>query len=356
MTTSQETWLRIGGWVARWALRATGPVVLVVLLVFVVDYGELRGIVGDLRFGWVIGAVALVQGMVLFRTIRWIEIHEAFDLGKASLSYQLRLTYATNLATLVLPQILNPFSRLILLMQDGFRARRAAAASVVEKLFDFASFAGFGLYGSIFLASEFEALLWWAVGAVVAGVGLLVVAYLARSHLDALIAAFLPRVPGFRDQAGGEGSGVLQQLWSTLNVRVIARLLFWSFFVALTQASMLYFLSRSLGVGLSYPYMVATWGVIALTMLLPLSVNGLGTREGVLVVAFSAVDGSTDAAVALGLLILVVVAIGSSPGALEWLQRFLAPKPAPVDDLASQAAAAAPPSAAMRAGGADSPE
>ena len=86
---------------------------------------------------------------------------------------------------------------------------------------------------------------------------------------------------------------------------------------------MVFVSTRSVGVGLSYPFMVAVWGIIALSLLLPLSVNGVGTREAVLVTAFNAVDESTDAAVAIGLLTLAVVAVGSSPGLIEWLRRFV---------------------------------
>ena len=109
----------------------------------------------------------------------------------------------------------------------------------------------------------------------------------------------------------------------SLDRMVAMRVLLWSLAISLTQATMLFFITRSVGVDLSYLFMVAVWGIIALSLLLPLSVNGVGTREAVLVTAFSAVDRSTDAAVAIGLLTLVIVGIGSSPGLIEWVRRTL---------------------------------
>ena len=308
-------------WLGRWGLRATGPVVLVFLLVRVVDYGELRDIVGELQLLWALAAVGMVQLIILFRSLRWIEIHEASGLPRAPLTYQLRLTYATVLATLVLPQILNPFSRFVLLLQDGYQASRAAVAAVLEKGLDFVAFVAFGLLGSIFLASTFGALVWWAVGAAVLMLVLIAGAYAARSYLVRIILALIPKLPGGGDSVDDDRLGALREIGS-LNGRTLVRFLLWSLLIAFTQATTLYFLSRSVGVGLSYPFMVALWGVVALTMLLPLSVNGVGTREGIFVLAFSAADKSADAAVALGLLLLIVVAIGSSPGAIEWLRRF----------------------------------
>lgn len=307
---------------APWALRATGPLVLAFLLVRVVDYAELRDVFREIQLPWALAALAAVQLAILLRTFRWIEIHEAFGLRRASLAYQLRLTYATNLATLVLPQILNPFSRFVLLLQDGYRARRAAAGSVLEKALELAAYVGFGLYGSVFLASTFGGLVWWAVGVAVVALAIGVGLYVGRSRLSPLAAALIEKIPGFGEGAEGDPAKVAQDVVS-LRVPVWVRLFGWSLVIALTQATMLYFLSRSLGVGLSYPFMVAAWGVVALSMLLPLTINGIGTREAILVAAFNAVDRSADAAVALGLLLLGVVAVGSSPGAIEWLRRSL---------------------------------
>ena len=86
-----------------WALRATGPLVLAFLLIRVVDYGELGDLLGDLRYGWIVAAVGAVQLIILLRTFRWMELHKTFGLKHASFGYQLRLSYATAMATLVLP-------------------------------------------------------------------------------------------------------------------------------------------------------------------------------------------------------------------------------------------------------------
>ena len=307
---------------AAWALRAVGPIVLAFLLVRVVDYGELRELLRDLRYGWLVGALGAVQLIVLFRTLRWMELHAAFGLRSAPFSYQLRLTYATSLATLVLPQIVNPLSRLVLLLQDGYRTGRSLAASISEKLLDLASYVVFGVIGSIALASTFGGLVWWAAGLAVVAVAGVSFAFAARSRLGDFAARLIEWLPGV-----GRGDGNTAEMTEdilSLDRAVAMRVLLWSVAISLTQATMLFFITRAVGIDLSYPFMVAVWGIIALSLLLPLSVNGVGTREAILVTAFSAVDRSTDAAVAIGLLTLVIVGIGSSPGLIEWVRRTLA--------------------------------
>ena len=295
--------------VAAWALRAVGPIVLAFLLVRVVDYGELRELLRDLRYWWLAAGLGAVQLIVLLRTLRWMELHAAFGLRAAPFSYQLRLTYATSLATLVVPQIVNPLSRLVLLLQDGYRTGRALAASISEKLLDLASYLVFGVIGSIALASTFGGIVWWAAGLAAVVVAGLWVAYTMRARLGEIAVRLIERLPGVgREDADklGTTSEMTQDILS-LDRMVAMRVLLWSLAISLTQATMLFFITRSVGVDLSYLFMVAVWGIIALSLLLPLSVNGVGTREAVLVTAFSAVDRSTDAAVAIGLLTLVIV-------------------------------------------------
>lgn len=317
-----------------------GPAVLVVLLVRVVDYGELGELLADIRLPWLLAAIGAVQLIIVLRTFRWMEVHEAFGLPRAGFAYQLRLSYATVLATLVLPQIVNPLSRFVLMLQDGYRAGRTFAGAVLEKLLDMAALVAFGVYGSIVLASTFGGLVWWAIGAVVVFVVGGAFAYAARSHLSGLALALIDRLPGLGG-AESDRASVAHDI-SLLSRALMARLVGWSLLSALVQATMLFFLSRSLGVDLSYPFLVAAWGVVALSLLLPLTVNGLGTREAVLVAAFTAADESADAAVAVGLLTLVVVAIGSSPGAIEWLRRFFrgaggpVPEPGPMAPTPAQ--------------------
>lgn len=306
----------------RIALRLTGPALLLILLVRVVDYGELRDAVAGIEVGWALGALAMVQAMVILRTFRWIDIHEAVKLPPAPMSYQLRLSYATNFATLVVPQIVSPLSRLALMLQDGYRAQRVAVGSVAEKGLDLVAFLGFGLYGSVYLASVFGGLVWWASGIAILVLGLALAAYAGRERLGRTAAVVVERLPGASSISGEDGSSLMSE-FEALGTRLLARLIGWSFLVALAQATILYLLSRSLGIDLSYQFLVATWGVIALTMMLPLSVGGVGTREAVLVVAFNSVDRSTDAAIALGLLVWAVVLVGSLPGAVEWMVRFV---------------------------------
>lgn len=331
----------------QWGLRAIGPIVLVVLLVRVVDYGKLRDALAGMNIAWGLAALAAMELIILLRTFRWIDIHRAFGLPGATFGYQLRLSFATMLATVALPQILSPFSRLLLLLQDGYRGDRAAAGSALEKVLELAAYVAFGVAGSIVLAGTFGGIVWWAIGVTIASVAAGAAVYATRHRLRPLAESLIERLPFMAVESESERHGVAEQIVS-LNRGVLARLSVWSVLIALAQATMLFFIIRSLNVDLSYGYVVAVWGVIAFSMLLPISVNGLGTREAILVVAFHAADESRDAAVAAGLLVIVVGAIGSLPGVWEWARRALAGGARGSDR--PQSAPALPPAATQRGG------
>ena len=150
--------------------------------------------------------------------------------------------------------------------------------------------------------------------------------YAARARLGEYAARLIGLLPGVgrRDAGSSDTASKMTGDILALDRTVATRALLWSLAISLAQATMLFFVTRSVAIDLSYPFMVAVSGVIGLSLLLPLSVNGVGTREAILVTAFSAADRSTDAAVAIGLLMLLLAAIGSSPGLIEWVRRTLA--------------------------------
>jgi uncharacterized membrane protein YbhN (UPF0104 family) len=223
----------------RWGLRAIGPAVLVFLLVQVVDYRELRDALAEIDFAWGLAALGAMELIIVLRTFRWIDIHEAFGLPRAGFGYQLRLSYATMLATVALPQILSPFSRFFLLLQDGYRADRTAAGAALEKVLELAAYVAFGVAGCIVLAGTFGGLVWWAVGVTIVSIALLAALYAARHRLRQLAGTLIERLPFTASDDRAERHGVAERIVS-LNGAVLARLSVWSLLIALTQATMLF--------------------------------------------------------------------------------------------------------------------
>lgn len=82
-----------------------------------------------------------------------------------------------------------------------------------------------------------------------------------------------------------------------------------------------YVLSNGLGIGLSLPLYFVIVPLVFLAASLPISVGGLGVREGALVVLFTTFGSDEHAAIALSLTYLVSLWIVSLPGAVIFLME-----------------------------------
>jgi hypothetical protein len=117
--------------------------------------------------------------------------------------------------------------------------------------------------------------------------------------------------------------------------------------VAAAQVSASYCATRAVGLDLSVAFVAAAWGLVALSMLLPISVNGIGTREGIYVATFATAGVTRDAAFAASLVVVAASVVASSPGAVEIAYRLMFPRrdrygERPADELADAPVSARP--------------
>ncbi len=307
----------------RWgraSLRLIGPAIFVLLIAFVVDVGALVGIIRDSDPLLFVAGVLLIQVGIVLRGVRWMWLHRICGLDPGRLLYQLRLSFAAGFAAQLVPSPASPFSRLVLLTQDGHAPGRALAALVLEKIADVAMFVLFGIFGAVYLSAVSAARLGEAVAALfVAGMAV----WLARRPLRALGYRIVARI---RSRIG---AATLAELGATLRATSPSRLgavVAISIVIALIQAAVTVVMARALGITASAGFIVAVWGIVALTVLVPFSINGIGMREGVYVAALATVGVSRDRAFALSLLVLAAAFVGATPGAIEWLVRLAFPR------------------------------
>lgn len=333
------------GW-GRTLLRLIGPAIFILLIVFVVDIRSLGEIIWQSN-PWLFGAgVLLVLGGISLRGMRWMTLHGICGLDPVGVFYQLRLAFASAFAAQLLPPPASPFSRIMLLARDGHAPGRALAVLVLEKIADGSIFVLFGTFGTLYLsivvpsAARVTAVVVTAA-AVAAGV------WLTRHRARELVYRLLARV---RHRIG---AATLAELKRTLRATSPARLgviAALSLVIGSLQATVTITMARSIGIEAPAIFIVAAWGLAALTVLVPFSINGIGMREGVYVATLATVGVSRDRAFALSLVILAATFIASTPGAIEWMVRLAFPQlsslltsPTPSSALRSPAIVEQPP-------------
>ena len=80
-------------------------------------------------------------------------------------------------------------------------------------------------------------------------------------------------------------------------------------------------LSKALAIDLSPVFIAMGASLVGLMMLLPITINGLGAREAILVTLFSAAGAPQEEAIALGLLMFATNVLSRLPGFFAWTRR-----------------------------------
>ncbi len=305
------------------ALRFVGPLLLVALLVWVVDLRKAVRALADADLAWVLCCIAAFHAVMLLRAARWAAIHALFKLGRLGLMYNLRLSYATGIASLVVPQFISPFARFVMLVQDGYPRARSGAAALLEKAGDLCTYVAIGVPGLLYIAArEGHAAYAWAGGAAALAAAV-AAAGTMRGRVGGVADFILRRVGPPEAPSAARG---VEEVIDSRNGAHLAAFAGTSLATGFLQLIATYVAVRALGLDLAFTYVAAAWGVVALTMLLPISVNGLGTREGVYVAVFAAQGVGREDAFAVSLLVVAASLAAAAPGVLEWLYRAAWPK------------------------------
>ena len=162
-----------------------------------------------------------------------------------------------------------------------------------------------------------------AIGAALLG-GALLTFWLVVGSLDRLL-ALIPEQHAARHF-------IAQLLPDKMRPTLMVRAVGWSLLVQMGGSVAVALIARALGVALPLSVWFAVVPLVALAMVVPLSINGVGVREGGLALLLKPAGVSTDAAVAIGLLwFLATILTGLVGGLLFLLDRR--PSTSPTGDV-----------------------
>jgi uncharacterized protein (TIRG00374 family) len=286
--------------------RAIGPVVLLVIL-YGVDFQELRGAFGRASGGSVLLAAALMLPPVLLRALRWRLLLGPIAAG-AGLGRLLAVYAHAIFVGSVTPGRLGEFVKVLHVTRLGATRGEALASVLIDRLYDVVLLAGVGGVGLWALAlSDDVTLLALGVAAGLAVLGLWAAWQITYAEgMAGLRSVFVQRLPKglrmrvtgvageFRSALGALSPGAI---WGAALLTVPA----WG----LTYLAN-YLVATSLGLDVGYLDMAAISAICSLVALLPISVMGAGTRDAVLIVVLTRYGGSPAEAVALSTLMLAL--------------------------------------------------
>ena len=293
------------------ALKIGVTVGLLAYLGWRVDLASVAGIVSGASWGWIAAAFALYCALQGLCAWRWLLLARVLNLA-GSWSTFVRYYYVGMFFNLFLPTgVGGDVYRCYYIARSSSDWTRAIVSVLADRGVGFGTMCVIAAVATFaFGAVDLPAWLEWALGAGVAGVLVLLAAVVAaRGPLSSLRTA-MPLIVEFFRRPGVLAfvaglSFLLQSLVIVVNVLNAEAL-------RLNVPVVFYFILIPL---------------IAVATMIPVSLNGLGVREGAFVFFLAQVGVPEAQALALALLWLAVTAAAGLVGGLVWLVTPVPPKP-----------------------------
>ena len=288
-------------WLFRWAPRGAGLLVLLLLAFLGVDFAAGIRSLGHAEPKFLIPGFVVFCIGVMARTWTWVVIASALRLGYERTISHIRVYLVGMFAGIGVPQGAASLTRLAIIAADKRSVGRGVVAVGVERGVQAMVMAVLLLFSAIYLSAlSTEALKWFllGVGVVAGGVALSFLAVkfgLAISPVRPF--ARHRRVRKVIEEAK---DGIKEA--RRLPRRTLASIAGVAFMAALLTVTSLFLAARSLDLGISFVVLMAAWSAVGIAGLLPISINGLGPREGIMTAAVAGAGFNSEGGVALGLL------------------------------------------------------
>lgn len=295
------------------ALKAAFGLLLVALLLWRLDLHAIGTALGRYSWPWLLAALGLITATSPLAAARW-----KLFVPKASFFRLLELTLIGQFYAIVLPgQLAGELVKAYRLAKGKVEAERLAASVAVDRIVGTLALLIVASGGLLLSPHRLPgALAWLFTGLTlvlvaslyalrlqpIQRVAICLVTSLERTRLHGLSASLHRATDAWRDFAGSSGrllaSFVLGILFQLLGVAIFA------------------VLANNLGIGLPLADWAWIVGVVSLAILIPVSIGGIGLREGALVGSLAFLGVAPERAMALSFGVFATTLVGALIGGL----------------------------------------
>ena len=308
----------------RWKLllKLVGPVFFVFLIIRVVDLKTTASLIKDIRPAIALLSILVSPVVIAASTLRWWFTCRRLQMDTAFKDL-FQICYLSWFFGLIPLVVVSPLSKFIYLKDEGKPASATAISITLDKLFDIIGLMVFGIFGLMYFPKGFfnQTYLWFILASIILfGFALL----LFGSRIWFVLKEIIKRHTHKRLQRIGRDLNTdLTQFWSGFNVKFFLLILGISIIIELLRSFILYILAVSMNMQVSFGLIVACRSLIGIVNVFPITVNGIGTRDAVLLLTLSLAGVSKEAAIALSCLMLLWIICSRLSGIFFWLKRPL---------------------------------
>lgn len=296
-------------------LRLSVAAGLLFILARSIDLEKAVRLTKEMNLYWVGLAFVLIMGLRVIMAIRWKVILNSQKMA-VPIGELIRITYISMSVGQLLPGGVGPdlFRGFALNRKNQGRLLHITATILIDRFI--------GIFSMFFVA---------LAGAIIADLlRFSTNLFLPLLIMNALIVAAWYLSPYFR--ALTASMSILQkgnlkkinQLFQALTdremlKRIFVRIFSLSLVVQLSRIGVFYCLYLAYGSTVDFVYYVIFIPILYVATIIPLSIGGLGVREGTLVYFFSALNVPAEVSVSVGIVYHILHLLGALPGVVLWL-------------------------------------
>jgi uncharacterized protein (TIRG00374 family) len=303
-------------------LKFLGPIFFIFIIIRVVDPKAAVAIIKEIDPGLALTSILLTPFIIAILAFRWSVICQRLGIT-SSVTRLFQINYISWFLSVVPLVGVSALAKILYLKEEGRPAGKAALSVTLDKLFDvlgqvFFSFFALIYFPEIFLKDMYRWIL-FATGFIA-----ILVVLIFWSKLWSMAMEVLKRYSGKRILRVGENlENELSEFWSRFDLNFLTKMLAISIALGLIRSLVLYLLAISLNITVSFILIIACRALIGVVNAIPVSINGLGTRDAILLFALPLVGVSKEAAIALGIVAFLWTIGSKFSGVVFWFKHPL---------------------------------
>jgi uncharacterized protein (TIRG00374 family) len=303
-------------------LKLLGPLFFIFLFIRVVDLKTTAALLKEINLQPALLSVLLFPIVNGALAVRWWILCRRLGI-EASFNWLFQIYYSTWFLSAIPLVGVSPLSKFIYLKEEGKAPGLSAVSIILDKLFDIFGLLAFGLFGLVYFPKNFYKGLHFGF-AVVLAFFLMFAFLIFGKKIWKLFTAFLDRYANKKiRQIGRNLEADLAGFWSAFDVKFFLLMLGISIAIGLLRSLVLYLLAVSLKIQVSFGLIVACRALIGIVNVIPVTINGLGTRDAVLLLALPLAGVSKEAAIALSFSAFLWIIGSQFSGVVFWLKHPL---------------------------------
>lgn len=299
-----------------------GIIIFLYIIFYLVDISEIKNIIIKSNIFLISLAFFLVIIMILLQSWRWNYLKKIQGL-KYSLSDSFLIFCAGVFWGIITPGRLGDIIKIVYLQKDGSSVGKSAVSVIIDRLADLLFLLVIGYVSMFFFLNFFSKQLVTisVLFALIIITGLLLQNKLIKILLKKLFFVFVPDKYQKSWHLNFQDFMIDLKNYTFSNYLVIFLITIIIWIIYYLQ---MFFLIKSIGISnISFTYLIMAVTIAAVTTLIPISINGIGTRDATLLFLFSLVGISSEKTIAFSIMILFLLLVNGLIGFFCWLKKPL---------------------------------